>query len=454
MYRRSALAFIITLVLISISACHEQASPEKTAVAGWGEQVDRRFGEFYALLGGKHVLGVPISPKFNHKGLEYQYTAAALMVFDPLAPESQRYQLAPIGVELGLSEPYASLQADDQGQIYPAFKELYDQLGRARFVGRPLTAVRYNPELDRVEQHFENLGFYQLEADERDQVRLLHYGAWMCAQSCDYQSPQASAVILPSVVETPFLQAISRLDLAFTGDPLSEPYTAPDGQLEQIYENVVVVAAPTRPGGIALRPISAMLGIPVQLEGDYEIPKFFLEYLNQNSGLELSGPPGTAYQRQSDEVYRQCFRNLCLDHFPNKRQGLQIRLSPLGYQYKNRYYQGEFANPAPDSLQTVTLKVWEGYPIVTPGDPQSITVAVYVGRQPLAHVQPVLTLTFPAGEKEAFTFEPTREDGRSFLDVDTTGVPHGTNVPYRVCVNHLADEQICVEDEFLVWGSP
>ena len=161
-----------------------------------------------------------------------------------------------------------------------------------------------------------------------------------CAEiACAHEPAVEASVILSSVVDTPFEQAVRRLSPQFVGQPLTEPYTASDGVLEQIYENVVIVAAPERPGGIALRPITAMLGVNVSSGSKFEIPVFFDEYLNQNSGLELSGPPVTAYQRQSDNLFRQCFQNLCLDYFPDSPEELQVKPAPLGYLYKNRYYQ-------------------------------------------------------------------------------------------------------------------
>jgi hypothetical protein len=417
-------------------------------------EVDPRFREFYDTLGGADVFGVAISPKFNRDGLEYQYTAAALMVYNPMAERSQQLYLAPIGIELGIAEFPVNAELQNEHPIYPGFRDMYNVLGGEAVVGLPLTNIRYNAEKGCIEQYFENLGFFHDDSAPDREVRLLHYGAWMCATSCGYDSPASSQVNLPSVVETPFAEATSRLNPHFSGRPLTEPYTAPDGQVEQIFENVVVVADANKPGGIALRPIPAMLGVAVQYDGNFEVPRHFSEYLSQNSGPEFSGPAVTEYKKQSDELYRQCFANLCLDYFPSRAKELQVRLTSLGYVYKNRYYQEYTEDLDSEAVREVTLKVWEGYPVIPPNKSQSIGVAVYYGTQPLPDIAPVLTLTLPDGSIVEHTYEPTRADGKSFFEIEPIDAPHGTSIGYSVCVDDFSSQEICVVDEFLVWGNP
>lgn len=253
-----------------------------------------------------------------------------------------------------------------------------------------------------------------------------------------------------SVVAEPFARSTARLDPNFTGTPLTEPYIASDGRVEQIFENVVVVEAPDRPGGIALRPITAMLGVPVQNGAQFDVPADFMELINQNSGLELSGQPVTEYMRQSDEVYRQCFSNLCLDYFPNKAKELQVRPTALGYLYKSKFYLGISATPTPTSAQSITMRISKGYNLVAPGQSQIITVIVYSNNQPYANVQPTLYLMLPGGATTSFNFPATQTNGRSSLHLEPISAAHGTRVDYQVCVMN----GICLEDHFLIWGNP
>ncbi len=448
---------ILLLVLaVSITACAGAQSTPLSVQVATDEVVDPRFREFYDLLGGRDVLGIPISPMFSQNGLYYQYTAAALMVYDTSAVAGFEYDLAPIGVEMGVAEAPRDPSAPNGHAIFSGFSEMYQQLGGTRYVGLPLTDVRFNTERGGVEQYFENLGFYQLETDPPNLVRLIEYGAWMCAASCAYDALPNAAPLLPSVVVTPFASAVSRLNPVFTGRPLSEPYISLDGQLEQIFENVVIVSDANKPGGIDMRPITAMLGVSVDLSTTFDVPEHFLDFLRQNSGLELSGPAVTAYSRQSDEVYRQCFRNLCLDFFPNKPAELRVRPTSLGYLYKSRYYQeGDLTDAGVSSSNhTVTLKVSEGYGLVAPGDSQIFSVTVYENNQPLVGVSPTLALMLPGGEIRSYTFAETRADGFSSLSVDPVSTAHGTRVDYRICVMSVGGDEVCVDGDYLIWGSP
>lgn len=332
----------IGLLITMTSACQSDPNTNNNHLDRSNQTiavVDTHFSHFYDLLGGEDVLGPLISPVFTRNGREYQYTAAVLMVYDPQDASGRQYQLASIGDEIGIAEFPSNPASPGGHKIFSGFQEFYEQLGGVQVVGLPLTDIRHNYQRGGTEQYFENLGFYQLESDPPHIIHLISYGAWMCGDACAYEPAEEASVMLPNETDTPFAEAVRRLSPQFAGKPLSEPYTASDGVLEQIYENVVVVAAPDRPGGIALRPITAMLGVEVPPDNDFDIPEFFAEYLNQNTGLELSGLPVSAYERQSDSCFRQCFQNLCLDYFPDNPEELRVRPTPLGYLYKSRYYQ-------------------------------------------------------------------------------------------------------------------
>ena len=446
--------FLYVLLFGSISACQANTSTNQNFDNLGGGDVDARFREFYEQLGGADILSLPISPKFTHKGREYQYTAAVLMVYDALAARSQQYYLAPIGVEMGIAEPPTAPGYPGGHAVYQGFLSFYEELGGIQIIGAPLTAVRFNEERRGIEQFFEKAAFFQLEGEPSNKVFLVHYGAWMCADSCNFDLDPVFAPLLSTVVETPFANAVTRLNPTFTGKPLTEPYISTDGQVEQIFENVVLVAATDKPAGIALRPITAMLGVPVRLEKDFEVPSFFQDFISQNSGFEFSGVAVTEYARQSDEVYRQCFTNLCLDYYPNKAPDLQIRPTPLGYVYKGRYYQEIQITPTPASSQAVIMKVSKGYGLVSPHDSQIVVVQLYEGHQPLAGFGPDLTLMLPGGAIQSYTMSPTQSDGRTTIELDPISAPHGTRIDYRVCVVTQSEADVCIDDYFLIWGSP
>ncbi len=170
--------------------------------------VDPVFREFYNVLGGQPVLGNAISRVGEKDGITYQYTMAGKMTFDPQRPAAQRFELAPLGIELGIGDPGAT-----KVEVDISFQALYDQLKGNAFVGKPLTNLIFNEEKDRSEQYFENLGFYQGPDTDGD-VYLLPYGAWACGEECRSSLPlnaaplestptQSTSVLSASVVITP-----------------------------------------------------------------------------------------------------------------------------------------------------------------------------------------------------------------------------------------------------------
>jgi hypothetical protein len=222
-------AFFAALLILSLlAAACEDAGFSVDPLLPQVYPIDPTFREFYDLLGGEQLLGPGISPLFAHRGVYYQYTVAGLMVHDPGAPASQRFSLAPLGLDMGINEAPVSPPAQpdlryvDGHIIYNLFVPLYEKMGGARFVGSPVTEVHYNPERGRYEQYFANLGFYWLEGDSTDEVHLLAYGAWKCDAYCRSPHPDASNVVLPQRISKRFAGAVERLGADFTGYAISE----------------------------------------------------------------------------------------------------------------------------------------------------------------------------------------------------------------------------------------
>jgi len=443
MIRKHILLSLFVLATL-LSGC--KVNTASIASGGNSENdVDLRFREFYDWLGGENVLGPVISEKFGKGGYEYQYTAAVLMVYIPNADDNQRYQLAPLGMELGIAEPPMNPDSPTGHEIYPGFLDIYNLMGGIRYAGVPITEPHYNADKGRIEQYFENVGFYHLEADF-DNVHLLHYGAWKCGVS-----PEEATVRVWSSVGSSFDAAVQRLDPTLTGYPLTETYTAFDGVLEQIFENVVIIADINNPGNIRLRPILGMIGIPVQEPGNYLIPKPFREFIDRNSGLEFTGQPLTEYAGLSSEVFRQCFSNLCLDYFPNAPKGFDVRPAPLGYTYKSLYYLPGEQQISGNSKSEITLRVWETYPLLANSQKQEIGVRLESGQKPLENFEPILTLNVPGMGDIGYKFPPTNQDGTSYLVLDPINAANGTRIEYQVCVKDLNNDNYCITDDFMIW---
>jgi hypothetical protein len=488
----SCLAFLI-------AACGE-VTTGSAAIQEGSYEVAPLFREFYADLGGTDTLGPAISPPFTYGSASYQYTVAGLMGHDPEAPANQRFYLAALGLDMGIIEPGVSPPDRPDVRyigghiIFEVFVPWYEQLGGTRIVGQPITELHYNPVEGRYEQYFENLGFYYSEADPTDTIQLLPYGWWKCADSCNYTLDVELMFDVPYPAGQEFAEAVARLGPGFTGVALSEVYTNPDGVNEQVFGNVVLLLNTEQPGNISLRPIAESLGIepdslrfpskdpgmvfiPIQDNQGHNVPRLFLEYLALHGGADAAGLPVTELTPLGDDVYRQCFTNLCLEERRNENGALRVRPVPLGYAYLERgrgsvlpsTVQPESlpSQPEPpatvsqpemelhdDQAQEFRVDVWEMHPTVAQNQSQEVTVSVFKNNVPVSLAEPLLVLALPDEKDKTYYMLPTGDDGTSYLKLDPIDVQNGTLVPYQVCFHGLGGQDRCVEDSFMVWGEP
>lgn len=463
MPRKLFYIIIAFALVLGLTGCEEPAEPANNSV-------DPVFREFYELLGGKEVVGPVISIMYEENHKKLQFTTSVLMIFDPEESESTRYQLAPLGNAMKVTEPPLAPTSPNGHEIYPGFLPLFRQLGGTRYTGLPLTSVKADPEHNRIVQYFENVGFYQLTTDSPDVAHLLHYGVWKCAYACNFGSPQESIVIPPSAPGYGFAGAVDRLDPGLTGFPLTEIYIASDGRKEQIFENVVIYADHTHPSGIALRPLPQLLEIQpdtpspagqdegkfIAVDGNkgFNVPYHIDEYIERNNGYEFLGDPISNYDQISDDLFRQCFTNVCLDYRPNEIEGLQIRPMALGRRYKQQFHSISSETMGTNSFDAVTLTVWERYPVITSAEDQEIYVMVLDSGNPLRNIDLTLELIMPDGNRLAYTFPPTGRDGQSHLALDAISASNGTLIVYQVCVENVQDGPDCILDDFLIWGNP
>jgi hypothetical protein len=506
MRRNFFILFLAVLTLILVSC-----DPPDDLIAEKYPSVDPLFREYYDQIGGLDILGPAISDRFEYEGLDCQFTTAALMVHDQQSTERQPFRLAPIGLQMNILEPPIAqpdrqdLKYVDGHVVYEKFVPLYEQMGGGLFVGKPLTELHYNPMKQRYEQYFENVGFYTMERDATGTAHLLSYGAWFCPHDCRKIPPgDNSMVFLPYHTSLEFIDAVSRLGPTFTGFAISEEYTTPDGYMEQVFENIVLVSDPNQPGGVMLRSVPERLGYlpeppvdpkdipgmifyPTQADGKgYPVSGLFMDYIAQHGGQELFGQPIDQRRLIKDNVYRQCFQTVCLEEHPDEYEYMRIRPSPLGYTYKEMavlpvyslrtsqeiapeqiYLQptGEaqesitsYMPASPTQEQTshsetaqISIQVWESFQMLSPGGYQEVGVSVYEDNFPLKGIEPDIYVTMPDGSTRTYYMYPTGEDGQSRLVLEPIDAPHGTLIPYEVCVFMLGGQKLCVKESFLIW---
>ena len=471
---------LVTLLLMFavmgvISAC---TGAEKNSAGYY--LVDPRFLDLYERLQGDDVLGPPISNKKYLAGTnqEKQYFEGVVMIYDP--DQSPRYYLDSVGIDAGFSDlpnqdPENPAARYINGFVIPLeFSQFYDQMGSERWVGLPLTRARLNSDKHRVEQYFENMGFFRFEDDPPGIVHLMPYGLWKCAGECSQYPGIQNANISSTaaeVIESPFGEAISRFGTGFTGTSVSAAYRSDDGNIEQIFQNVVMFMDTGSPLGVSLRPISRLLDQTSQdyqnrqdnevdyfreIEGGngFYIPVYFMDFIDRYFGFEISGEPVTREEEIREGVSQQCFENYCL-LFDAKADPLQqVRVLPQGQKYKDEFYR-EAQQPRNEPLvqRNIQLDIWEQLPQISSKENQQIGACIHEAGSALVNVLAEVKVYTQEQGSSTYQFAPTDDGGCSFLMLDPILAANGTTVDYQVCFQGVGDQEYCKKDSFLIWGN-
>jgi hypothetical protein len=455
-----------------LAACGSNGAATSTATSPF--LVEPVFQQFYDFLGGQSRLGVALSPAIVEGSTQKQYLENALMLYDPALPPSEQYSLAPVGQQMGawdepLPDPGTPGVYFVEGYIvYEGFVPLYEQLGGQRYVGKPLTGVRFLAEQNRVEQYFENLGLYLDLDDTNAQVQLMAYGRLACADTCGISTNPAAIIQVDLPYGEPFVSTVTRLGDGFVGARLVGPYQTADGSLEVIYENVVLAANPDQSERAAPRPVLALLGIAPDalvtrldnanmmfygIDGEYgfNVPLFFSDYITQHGGFEIVGQPISELKLLGDGSASQCYANACLRYV--NEDGGRVEAMPMGVEYKARFYD----QPAPE-VQAPTaelrIQVWEEHSQISSAEQQIIYASLYAGTQLLANLQPYLEISLPGGGVSIYQFPPSDAGGQTQLAVPPVQGQNGTLVPYQVCVQGFGAGETCVSESYMIWGNP
>jgi hypothetical protein len=444
--------------------------------------VDTTFKEFYQTLGGSDVLGPAISELEYREDIHCQFTESVLMCFNPAATDAGRFTLYPLGRELGIQEDLnlSGLTASPDARvvdgfvIYEKFLPLYDRMYGAQYVGRPLTELRINQDLNRVEQFFENAGFYQSLNDPNGPAYLIPYGAYLCGD-CSYRLEEYWSIVKSNLTDQPFAPSMTRLGgPAVFGSLLLKPQIAGDGNLEQAYANAVFYASEDNPGLVRLRPLPLMLGYDVQppvemksheqlvfyeiVDGlGHNVPRPFDEFVALHGGRDLSGPPiSEVVLVQGENLYQQCFENYCLFYDPAASESMKVRMAPLGKEYLQAF-------PPPEEAQIrnmfsperISLVVSADKPNINVDEEQLIRMLITQGETglPLERVEATLVLTSQDRPANRYFFPPTGPDGMAVLAIPPQpGLANGSRLSYQVCLNLPSEKPICALDSYLIWN--
>lgn len=442
-----------------------------TPIASSPYLIEPVFQEFYDFLGGQARLGAALSPVIVEGNVQKQYLENALMVYNPELAASEQYSLAPVGRQMGVwDEPLAS--TDLQGVffvegyiVYEGFVSLYQELGAQRYVGAPLTGVRYDGDQNRVEQYFENLGFFQNLDDPGAGVQLMPYGRIACSGTCGAQANPAAIIQIELPYGEPFAGTVARLGDGFVGPRLAGPYQKADGSLEVIYQNLVLFANADGSQQAAPRAIMAELGVSPDplvprldnpnvmfygIEGElgYNVPLFFADYIGRHGGFEVAGQPISELKLQGDGSASQCFANACLRYTADGG----VEPLPVGAEYKARFYD-QPAIEAPAQQAEIRIQVWEDFSQISSAEPQVVHATLFAGSQLLAGLRPYLEVTLPGGGTSIYQFPASDESGQTQLSVPAIRAQNGTLIPYKVCLEGFGATEVCASESYMIWGN-
>lgn len=480
------LLVLVGILALQLMGCAPQAGPASQSSPVQSFPVDSLFKEFYTALGGQQILGQAISRlEQRTDGLQCQFVERAQLCFNPLETGMMRFFLAPLGSALDIhADTHNVAQAAPPGArvvngfvIYEKFLPLYDRLYGAIYVGAPLTELRINYELNRVEQFFTNVGFYTSLNDPNGPVFLIPYGAYICGSTCSNLASEYWAMIKSNLAEQPFAESIARLGgVGVFGTPLLQPEQV-DGVIRQVYSNVIFQAPVNNPSQVSLYPLPAALGIQpdtlaVKQSHDqlvfftldqqtglgHNVPKPFEQFLAQHGSILLSGNPIQEVRAVAGQnLYQQCFENLCLLYDPSASDNYKVRLAPLG----KLYVQNVAHDPALEvhnkfDPEHISLTVAVDRPNISNTEEQLVRMVVeeMTSGQGIPRVEGTLNLSYLDRTPVQHYFPPTDADGRSLVVIPPQpGLENGTRLQYQVCLNLPSDQPICRQDSYLIWNT-
>ncbi len=477
------LLMALMLMGLLLTACNGNSAASLGAM-GKTYEIAPALREFYRSLGGEDTLGPAISKLFDRETLQCQYTANALVCLNPDQIGTERFLLAPIGNQLGVREEPVS--ADDGSSlvingylIYTEFIPLFESLSGTVYCGNPLTQVRMNYAQQRVEQFFENVGFYRKFSDPQGTVKMLAYGAAVCGAECGFNAALESMVVDPSepITDQSLLEGLAKsTETIVFGKPLTQPYIAADGAREQVYENVALFAEGAN-GPVGLRPLPSLLGIVAGTPGEkrygsengmvfyavsgnlgFHVPVVFDEFITNHGGSALSGDPITEVIETVPGVYRQCFTNYCLDYTPAAPEVARLILAPLGNQYMQQMQSQPVEQISASSpASTYHLQVTEFNKQIGTDGQQTITVIVTNAADglPAPGLESEVTLELPNQKTFSATLPLTQADGSATLTLPSMKrVPNGTILIYTICLINSGATESCASGSYLVWDQP
>jgi len=440
-------ALVLAALAPWLAGC--RSSPSSLAPGDADNPIAAEFKTFWEEGGGLATFGPPLEPSHRQAGVLRQTFLAVQLSYDD-SDRDRPVRLVPLGLELGLAEP-AERPADGQSgryfpqtghTLYAGFAPYFDALGGMDVVGPPITEVQFRS--GRITQYFENLGMVRPENASPSDIRLVALG--LAALPGSAFGLDVDSVILPGTVrERPFSDVLEAYGgEAVLGQPLSDPYTAADGMLEQVYERAVVYGDAPRPEDVRFRSIGREFGnaAPAAPRSDeaggifdestgHNILWAFADFYRARRGKDLLGAPLEEARLEGDRLV-QWFEKGELLYSYDMPPDLAIELAPLGSTFLAEHpvpSPSPTGEPTPTPTQAATpissgeivVQVTLEHPWLRVSDAQIVRI-VLLDREgtPLSDVRPTVAWYGPAasGSRQA---PATDEEGKTSISFEVDG---------------------------------
>jgi hypothetical protein len=260
------------------------------------------------------------------------------------------------------------------------------------------------------------------------------------------------------------------------GYPITEQFTSKDGKTVQYFQRARLEMATDSASNVKLTPLGSLMYSPGDrrvavnnplacrtfTETGYSVCFAFLEFFEQNGGIERFGPPITPFEFHNNQIV-QYFENARLEWQPGLGEGQRIGVTDLGKLYFDQLgeeraflkpiQQGILgSNPIPErEVLYLQVRAFPAKAVTTPTDQQTVYVlAQDQNLQAVGNASGFATIQLPDGQLLSRTFS-VNEKGVGTFEFDYQDQPNGRLVIINISMTYNNDLQGTTATSFRIW---
>lgn len=261
-----------------------------------------------------------------------------------------------------------------------------------------------------------------------------------------------------------YYQSASNPTVTF-GYPLTEQFTSKDGKTVQYFQRArfeqsvgtVVLTALGRETYIPGRQLTFNNPLACrEFVSGYSVCFAFLDFFDQNGGLEKFGNPITPFEFHNNLIV-QYFENARFEWRPNQPEGQRVGLTDLGRVYFDQLREDQgFIRPlpppdsAPRPVLSLQVRAFPAKAVTTASDEQTIYVLVQdQNLHPVQGANGTATIILPSGNMTQKAFVTTN-NGVGVIKIDFKNQPSGKLVNIDISVSNNGLERKTATS-FRIW---